>query len=325
MKKIVTIGGGTGSYTILSAIKDIPEVEVCAIVAMTDDGGSTGRLRDELGVLPAGDVRQCLVALSSEDYTMRQLMSYRFEDGGLRGHSFGNLLLAGLEKITGSFASAVEEASKILNIKGEVLPIVNSNVKLSAMLNDGSILNSENEINHAEFEKVGIKSLHLSDNKIYYKSAKKLLEADYIFIGPGNHYCSILPALAVEGLKDIFKNTKAKIVYISNLTNKKGHNSFFKVTDYLRDIEKCIDRKVDIVLVNDENPTREQVEFYELQEGDGVMVVDDMQEDKRLLRKNLLSSNINLQDSRDDVASTRSFIRHDKDKLKNAIEELVNL
>src|SRR3990167_2147548 len=144
MKKVVVIGGGTGNFVVLSGLKHHP-VDLSAIVSMADDGGSTGILRDELGVLPPGDVRQCLVALSDSSRLMRSLMNYRFETGGLGGHSFGNLLLSALEKVTGSFDRSVEEAGKILSIKGKVIPVTTNKVSLKMVLNNNQILEGERE------------------------------------------------------------------------------------------------------------------------------------------------------------------------------------
>ena len=145
MKKVVVIGGGTGNFTVLSGLKKY-NLDLAAIVSMADDGGSTGVLRDELGVLPPGDVRQCLVALSDSSRLMRSLMNYRFENGQLKGHSFGNLFLSALEKVTGSFEQAVEEVGKILSIKGKVIPITQNKVRLKMILHNQKILDGEKEI-----------------------------------------------------------------------------------------------------------------------------------------------------------------------------------
>lgn len=139
-KKIVTIGGGTGSFALLSGLKKYP-IDICAIVSMADDGGSTGILRDELGVLPPGDVRQCLVALSDSSKELRDLMNYRFEKGGLKGHNFGNILLSALEKINGNFSKGLETAIKILNVKGEVIPVTNEPANLRMVLKNGKMGN----------------------------------------------------------------------------------------------------------------------------------------------------------------------------------------
>src|SRR3990167_7036853 len=166
-KSIVTVGGGAGSYTILSGLKNIPDIRLTALVSMADDGGSTGMLRDELGVLPPGDVRQCLVALSEHTDTVRQLMNYRFSEGSLSGHSFGNILLAALEKVTGDFVTGVEVASEILKVKGKVIPITRDNAELSALLSDGTLAEGVVDVDGANFEKSALK-------KIFYKNEIKL-------------------------------------------------------------------------------------------------------------------------------------------------------
>src|SRR3989344_2470956 len=142
-KSIVTVGGGAGSYTILSGLKNIPDIRLTALVSMADDGGSTGLLRDELGVLPTGDVRQCLVALSEHDDIVRKLVNYRFENGSLTGHNFGNIFLAALEKVTGDFTRGVEIASEILKVRGAVIPTTGNKAKLCIKLSDGKIIEGE--------------------------------------------------------------------------------------------------------------------------------------------------------------------------------------
>ena len=160
MKKIVTIGGGTGNFTVLKGLRNY-DVDISAIVSMADDGGSTGILRDELGVFPPGDVRQCLVALSDSSRLMRSLMNYRFENGGLDGHSFGNLLLSALEKVTGSFEKAVEEVGRIFYIKGKVIPVTTHQVRLKMILKNRTVLEGEREIYLSQEIDKGYKSIYL--------------------------------------------------------------------------------------------------------------------------------------------------------------------
>jgi len=169
MKNIVTVGGGTGSYTVLSGLKNIPDVSLTALVSMSDDGGSTGVLRDELGVLPPGDVRQCLVALSEHSDVMRKLMNYRFGEGTLKGHSFGNIFLAALEKVTGDFVQGVEVASEIMKVKGNVVPTTKNRAELFIKLSNGKILEGENKIQKANVQDVGIE-------EIFYKNKVELNE-----------------------------------------------------------------------------------------------------------------------------------------------------
>jgi uncharacterized cofD-like protein len=325
MKNVVTIGGGTGSYTVLSGIKKIEGIDIKAVVSMADDGGSTGVLRDELGVLPAGDIRQCLVALSKDRGVMREIMSYRFEEGGMIGHSFGNIFLATLEKVMGRFSKGVKEASSILNIKGEVIPVIDQSAKLCIELNDKKIIKGENEINHFDFENIGVNKVYIEEDiKINPDADDAIKNADYILIGPGNQYCSILSALAVNGVKDSFKKSNAKIIYISNLTNKKGHTMNYGLSDYVEEIEDYINKKIDIILFNGESPTGEQIEYYKLVEGDKVLVKNDMENDGRVITENLLSYKINENKSNDTVAGLRSFIRHDSDKLKEVMEKIIS-
>ena len=178
MKKVVTLGGGTGNFTVLRGLKH-SGLDLSAIVSMADDGGSTGILRDELGVLPPGDVRQCLVALSNSSRLMRSLMNYRFDNGCLQGHSFGNLLLSALEKVTGSFEKAVEETGKILAIRGKVLPVTTNQVRLHMIMENGSLLRGESQILLSKKSLVGFKSLYLEPFPEVNSSAiDEILNAD---------------------------------------------------------------------------------------------------------------------------------------------------
>lgn len=322
MKKIVTVGGGTGSYTILSGLKDLPDVTLTALVSMADDGGSTGVLRDELGVLPPGDVRQCLVALSEHSDVVRQLMSYRFSEGTLAGHSFGNIFLAALEKVTGDFAEGVEVASEILKVKGRVIPITKSQAELSICLKDDACIKGESTINHADLQTIGILSMEYTEEVVLNPHAKDALaEADVIILGPGNYYCSVIPNLIVSGFKEALQDVKAKIIFPVNLTNKQGHTLGWNVSNYVEDIEKHLGRKVDVILINSKAPTEEQVVAYKMEEGDGVLAEDDMNGDPRVVRAGLLSHAV--VKKREADKHIRGFIRHDKDKFKDAIAKLI--
>lgn len=324
MKKIVTIGGGTGSYTILSGLKTLPDVSITALVSMADDGGSTGVLRDELGVLPPGDVRQCLVALSEHSEAVRDLMAYRFSEGSLVGHNFGNIFLAALEKVTGDFVQGVEIASGILKVRGKVVPITKSKASLVIQLADGSYVDGENTINHGDLQTKGVKSVsYKEDVDINPHAAIAIEEADIIILGPGNYYCSIVPNLVVTGCKESLCSTKAKLVFPVNLTNKQGHTLHWKVSDYVKDIERYLGRQVDIVLVNNESPTNEQIQHYKMEEGDGVLTLDDMGDDVRVVREKLLSKKVVIASSVDVISSTRSFIRHSREGFRDAIAKML--
>lgn len=324
MKKIVTIGGGTGSYTVLSGLKDLPNVTLTALVSMADDGGSTGVLRDELGVLPPGDVRQCLVALSEHSEIVRKLINYRFEDGSLKGHSFGNIFLAALEKVTGDFVRGVEVASEILKIKGKVVPVTSNQAVLSISLANGKLIEGENKINHSNIEDIGIKDIFYKDNVELNENARKaILDADYIIVGPGNYYCSVVPNLIVNGFRKTIVESRAKIIVPINLTNKSGHTLHWKVSTYVNSIEKYLGKLIDVIIVNSELPASEQLEYYISKEGDGVLVDDDFKDD-RVIRIPLLSHLVFNKTSADTIESVRGFIRHDSEKFAVCIDKIIN-
>ncbi|HEU0085730.1 MAG TPA: gluconeogenesis factor YvcK family protein [Candidatus Paceibacterota bacterium] len=324
MKKIVTVGGGTGSYTVLSGLKHLKNVSLTAIVSMADNGGSTRILRDELGVLPPGDVRQCLVALSEHSDVVRKLMSYRFDDDGtLKGHSFGNILLAALEKVTGDFATGVEVASEILKVEGTVVPVTKNKTHLCAMLGDGTVVKGQIEIDDTDFQKKGLRKIFYEGRaKINDKAIKEILTADYIVLGPGNFYESVVPNLLVEGFRNAIQKTKAKLIFPINLTNKKGHTKRWNVSNYVVAIEEYLGRPVDFVLINNEPPSKEQVRRYELKEGNGVLIKDDF-DDPRAIRAPLISHAVIKYNKSDARAKARSYIRHDSTKIASCVEDII--
>ncbi len=322
-KKIVTIGGGTGSFTLLSGLKKY-QYDLTAIVTMADDGGSTGKLRDELGVLPPGDIRQCLVALSDSSEELRELMNYRFESGGLEGHNFGNLFLSALEKINGSFSGGIIEAIKILNVNGSVVPVSEDSMRLVIKLNDGRLLSGEKELDeNTQIHEIGIHEVRLASRVRANKRAVKAIdEADFIVIGPGDHYGSIVPNLLVSGIKKAIKKTKAKIVFVAPLTNKKGHTEGFTVLDYVKNIETLIGSgRIDFVVYNSKKPHRDMITKYEKQEGKKSLVLCKYANDKkyRIVEGDLLRKEKIVTAKGDKLAHTRAFIRHDSDKLARAI------
>ena len=234
--KIAVIGGGTGSFTLLSALKDHTS-QIAALVNMADDGGSTGQLRDELGALPPGDVRQCLVALSDSP-KVRDLFNYRFEEGTLQGHAFGNLFLTALEKMTGSFAEGVDLASEVLNIKGIVEPITLSNVHLAMKDEKGETVHGEFAIADRDF-KSSRPEMWLEPLAEPNPRAIKAIEtADIVVIAPGNLYGSLAPALIVPGIGEALERSSAFKVYVCNLVTKPGQTDGFKVSDFADEIER---------------------------------------------------------------------------------------
>ncbi|NGX38810.1 MAG: Gluconeogenesis factor [Chlamydiae bacterium] len=318
MTRVVVIGGGTGNFTVLRGLKNFP-VHLSAIVSMADDGGSTGILRDELGVLPPGDVRQCLVALSNSSELMRSLVNYRFENGGLGGHSFGNLLLSALEKVTGSFEKAVEEMGRILFIKGKVIPVTTHQVRLKMILNNRKMLEGEKEIYLSQEIDQGYKSIFLEPFPHANPHAiEEIEQADLIVVGPGGLHTSLIPNFLVKGISDAMQRSKAKKVFVVNLMNRKGQTTGFKVSDYLKEIIPYMGGDLfDSILVNDQSPAQELIEVYA---EEGSLVENDLRE-KRVVEASLLGS-IKDESPRDLIK--RNLIRHDSEKLAQELMKIVN-
>lgn len=332
MKNIVVIGGGTGSYVVLSGIRDIPDINITAIVSSADSGGSTGLLRDTFGKLPVGDIRQCLVALApiidTGEYanTTRELFKYRFDKGqGLKGHSFGNLFLTALTEILGSELAAIEKAAEILNIKGKVLPVTTDDVTLMADYNDGSVGVGEeyiDSIGYTEEKKdLRINKLYVKpDSMILDETKEAILNADYIILGPGDLYTSIIANLVIGGVAETIVQSKAKIFYFVNLFTRYGQTTDYTAKDHVNDLERYLNRKVDKIIVNSAEIPAEIIKFY-YDTVYSVPIKNDLLDDKRLLLKDLLSFSKIQQSSSDKVQ--RSIMRHDSGKVKEVIKSLI--
>jgi uncharacterized cofD-like protein len=322
--KIVVIGGGTGSFNLLTGLKQYVQ-DITALVNMADDGGSTGLLRDELGVLPPGDVRQCLVALSNTT-KVRDLFNYRFEEGSLKGHAFGNLFLTALEKMTGNFAEAVELASEVLRITGNVEPITLSNVTLCMKSPKTKKLKGEFVIGHVDF-KTSRPDFWLEPKAYINPKAKQaILEADMVIIAPGNLYGSLAPSLIVNGIGKALKASKAKKIYICNLVTKPGQTDGFKVHDFADEVERLVGHKfLDYVLFNTERPSKDLLKTYA---GDGEYAVDI---DNEPLKKahyiakgaDIISKQIRFKrNNSDPLAAKRTLIRHDPIKVAKQLMKM---
>ncbi|HSW86980.1 MAG TPA: gluconeogenesis factor YvcK family protein [Rhabdochlamydiaceae bacterium] len=318
MKKIVVVGGGTGNFSVLRGLKNY-DVEISAIVSMADDGGSTGILRDELGVLPPGDVRQCLVALSNSSRLMRSLMNYRFENGGLEGHNFGNLLLSALEKVTGSFEKAVEEVSKILFIKGKVIPVTTHQVRLKMILNNRKVLEGEKDIYLSQEIDQGYKSIYLEPYpKANPHAINEIMNADLVVVGPGGLHTSLIPNLLVDGISEALRSTQAKKTFVVNLMNRKGQTTGFKVTNYLEEMNRFIGSDIfDFIIVNNQQPPQELIEVY-AEEGD---IVENDLKTERVRLAPLLGE---LREDQKKDFIKRNLIRHDPKKLAQELMKIVN-
>lgn len=287
---------------------------------MADDGGSTGRLRTEFGVLPPGDVRQCLVALSEGDPILQQLFSHRFQSGELAGHSAGNLFLSALEQITGSLDKAVDLAGGVLQIRGSVCPVTLEKVRLIAELNNGKVLYGEAAISAYQLiSRFGLKRLYLSPSaQVNPKAITAIKEADMIVIGPGNLYSSLLPNFLVGGLRAAVVHSKAKKVFIANLMTKHGHTDGFSVFDYVREIESRLKPGIiETVIYNTKKPSQRLI-HENVDEGEPVQFVPTKEfRGRSVLGLNLLADRLHETPKVDMLR--RTLIRHDSEKLAKAI------
>jgi uncharacterized cofD-like protein len=254
--RVVVVGGGTGVYTVLSGLRLFP-CDITAVVSMSDNGGSSGRLRDEFGYLPPGDVRRCLVALASDEDSLilRQLFEYRFDRGhGLNGHTFGNLLLTALTGILGSTDRAIEEAGRLLRIRGRVLPVTLADTTLCARLTDGYEICGETDIDIRKVRHdVPIAEVYLKPAAAANPAAlSAIAEADLIVLGPGDLYTSVIPNFLVEGVASAIRSSKAKRVYVCNVMTKCGETDRFVASDFLREIHRYLgaEQPLDFAVLN---------------------------------------------------------------------------
>ena len=323
---IVVIGGGTGSYVVLSGLKN-KDVNISSIITMMDSGGSTGRLVDQLGVLPPGDVRQALIALSDSPKIWRKLFTYRFDAGDLGGHNFGNIFLSALEKIKGSSKEALKEISSILNVRGKIIPVTYTKCVLCAKYRDGSLIKGESNIDEALTKRPRIEQIYLSPEGVMNEDIKEVvLDADLIIIGPGDLYTSIIPNMLVTGFPQVLAESKAKKVYITNLMTKLGQTDDFRVSDHVLAIDKYLGSGfLDYILINNERPARDVLDWYK--ETDNVDFVEDDLYDKtvveaKVIRGDFLSKFLYKKNQSDGLK--RSLIRHDTEKLAIALLNLID-
>lgn len=324
-KKVVVIGGGTGSFMVLSGLKKWP-VFLTAVVTVTDDGGSTGRLRDEFGFLPVGDMRQCIAALSDSqaDSFLNKLLLYRFAKGGwgLKGHNLGNLILTALEDIAGSEIKGLELASQIFKLKGEVVPVSLELVRLVAHYKSGEKIEGEHKIEGNKLEKDDrIEKLKTKpQGRINPRAKKAILKADLIILGPGDFFNSTIANLVIKDVPQAIKKSKAKIVYIVNLMTLRSQTEGFRASDHVKTLEKYLGRKVDYILVNKTPIPPKILKTYREKEGESP-VEDDLGEDKRVIRDDFLDRRKFKKTPGD--ALKRSLIRHHPEKLARKIIALL--
>lgn len=318
-KNIVTIGGGTGTFVVLSGLKKLPDVELSAIVSASDDGGSTGRLRDAHGILPVGDLRQALVALSPDEVspTLRKLFTHRFSKGDIEGHNLGNLLITGLTEMLGDIGEAIEVSSNILRVEGRVIPVCRVPTTLVAELEDGTMLVGEHEIDECKKKRSKIKRISLKESEPVCASAVNAIQnADLIILGPGDLYTSTLANFVVPGVVDAIRKSKAKIVYVVNLFTKKGQTDNFTANHHVDEISRYVGKKPDYILMHKgEFPKKELKQYKKAEE---FPIVDDL-EGSEIVRDNFA---IIAEDKATGDILHRSLIRHDSKKIAEVIKNL---
>ncbi len=309
--KIVALGGGTGLSTLLRGLKHYTS-NITAVVTVSDDGGSSGRLQRELGVLPPGDIRNCLVALADSERLITELFQYRFSEGeGLAGHSFGNLLLAALTAVTGGFDTAIRESSRVLAIRGRVLPSTLSAARLCAELEDGTIVEGETNISQSAKR---ISRVFLDPHRCepLHEVVEAIREADAIILGPGSLYTSIMPNLLVDGIAQEIARSKAARIYVCNVMTQPGETHGYSASDHVQAINAMIgERLFDYVIVNDAPPQR----LRERYAAEGQEPVEPTVDALRALGLTPIVAS---------VISEEQAVRHDSQRLATTIMSLLS-
>ena len=315
MKRIVSvIGGGTGSFNILLGLRSYEDIFVKSIVTMMDSGGDSGRLRDEFGVLPPGDIRRCLVALSEETELLRDLFSFRFLDPPLAGRSFGNLFFLALTKILGSEKAAIDAIGRILKIRGQVIAVTYDHVTLCAELADGTIVTGEANIDVPKHDpSIPIRRVFLSPEAAANPEAvEAITESDYIIIAPGSLYTSSVSNLLVNGIPDAIERSNAKLIYVVNLMTVGGETDGYTVFDHVSQIVKYGNSVPDALLISNEQIPSELVAKYEAQQAYEVRL-GDVGELFGMGIKTIKTG---------EVMSKVSLVRHDPVRVAAALVEL---
>lgn len=309
--RIVAVGGGTGLSVLLQGLKEYSS-NLSAVVTVADDGGSSGRIREQFDILPPGDIRNCLVALADAPSLMQDLFQFRFDSSSeLAGHSFGNLFITVMTKLTGDFEKAVKESSKVLAIRGQVIPSTLDNISLVAKYKDGSTIEGENSIPK---RKRPIDSVHLKPSNIQptYEAIRAISDAQAIILGPGSLYTSVIPNLLIKGITEAIVKSPALKIYICNVMTQDGETDGYTAYDHLKAIiDHSSPKIVDYCIVNSRVISKELLEKYK-QDRSFPVYVDIQkirQEGYRVIE--------------DDIINARDYVRHDSDKIARIIIGLI--
>ncbi|MCM3739180.1 YvcK family protein [Oceanobacillus luteolus] len=312
LPKVVAIGGGTGMPVLLRGLKNLP-IDLIAVVTVADDGGSTGRLRNEMAIPAPGDIRNVIAALSDAEPMLIELFQHRFEVGnGLSGHSLGNLLLAAMTSVTGDFYDGVKEISRVLNVKGTIYPISTENLSLHAKMEDGTIISGESNIPLSR-KKIDRVFLSPEPAKPFSHAVQAIIDADLVVIGPGSLYTSIMPNLIVPSVQEALEMTSAKIVYVCNLMTQPGETTGFTASDHVEAIIRHIGRGiVQTIIVHNEPIKGNVLEKYA--EENAEPVIYDIEK--------LVSLGLDVVEE-DIVDKQYPTVRHDTDKIAKLLYSLL--
>lgn len=315
--KIVVIGGGTGQSVFLRGLKKKAN-NITAIVTVADDGGGSGVLREDLGMLPPGDIRNCLLALANIEPTMREVMQYRFTDGALKGQSFGNLFLAAMNGLYGNFEVALYKMSQIFAITGKVLPVTLKNINLIAELKNGKIVKGESKIpEEVKKYKTSIEKVYLDEQNVkpLDEVITSIENADIIIMGPGSLYTSIIPNLLVDGVVDAIKKSKAPKVYICNIMTQPGETDNYNVLEHVNAIVRHTNNNIiDYIISNNEVLGKEMLERYQ-NDGANQVLLDEEQRNKlRVMDIKCIEENL--------IEIKNNYIRHDANHISDIVINL---
>ena len=314
---ITTIGGGTGTFNVLSGLGKNRRLNLAAIVTVADSGGSTGELRDEFGILPPGDVRRAIVALAEDTEVVRRLFEYRFKEGKrIAGHTIGNLLLTALTDIMGDFERGIEELSDMFDVHGKVIPVTLDNVSLGVTLENGAQILGEGDIDVPKHDpSIPIRDAFLLGGGRLNPRAKEAIEnSDYVIVGPGDLYTSIIPNLLCKGMVEAIRSSSAKIIYVCNIMTKHGETDGFAVEDFVRVLEQYLgEGTIDYLLVNNGELRSSLLRKYEEENKIPVRLRN---------RELLVQKGIKVVER--DFTSETDYIRHDPHKLSRTIEDFAS-
>jgi uncharacterized cofD-like protein len=316
--RIVVIGGGTGLSIILRGIKRITD-NLTAIVTVADDGGGSGKLREDLGMLPPGDIRSCILAMADEEGMMLELLKYRFTEGMLEGQNFGNLLIAALNGICGNFEDAVAKTSEILRVKGQVVPVTGSDIRLCAILENGNVVHGESKIQpevirqESPISKVFLTPENPEASRMALEAIQK---ADIILMGPGSLFTSIIPNLMVNGIVDEIRASMGRKILICNMMTQPGETDHYTVWDHVSKVEEYLGENIiEYVIANNKTIEAEALKPYN---EDGAEQILPAESDRRMLRESgisLIENNF--------AEIKKGYIRHDADRIASVVYGLI--